>query len=264
MAGGTEKSKSGSTPTSSDEALEVLRHEPDHDSLVAVLRFLSQGQSLQRPSPQSAQIVQVLVSDIVANYWALLKEDRDRRKGVLSGFDLLLLCLRNLSGINAILLRLRALTQEFKSDGDAANRPDLSLNLGILLELLTAVLDGDGRVRQLWTATVSIVDDQTKRRILSQELLVLLGGGRAISLSAEAEDIAKTRKVGGKFDGTWLSDGSRYATWLGQNIAVWASSASASELSADEGKFCSALFMKALQLRSPGRLRTITLPFSRY
>lgn len=251
---GTKKPKPKShkhPPNSPEDALETLRNEPDYESLISTLRFLAHDPpqdpalfGIRKPGPLSAQLVQVLVSEIVPNYWTLLQQDSNGSRG--SDTELLLACLRSITGINAILVRLRALTQEAKSEvGSKAKRPDLSVNLGILLSLLCHILQGDSRVREIWQATTSGLDPRARARPLSQELLSILGGGRIVGLAAEATTFVDTAKVQGSGDDdVWPADAVKYTKWLGQNIVAWQRSGP----SQNESKFCSDLFARALRL----------------
>src|SRR6185437_15272383 len=66
--------------TSVEEAIQVLKSEPDYENLVAVLQFLDSPKSsgisfnIAEPSPHAAQIVRLLIAEIVPNYWVLLNE----------------------------------------------------------------------------------------------------------------------------------------------------------------------------------------------
>ncbi|KAK3393224.1 telomere length regulation protein-domain-containing protein [Podospora didyma] len=235
-------------PSSAEDALEILRQEPDHDALISILRLVSREQqqhpstfNIRRPSPLSAQLVQVLVSEIVPNYWTLLKEDSNTGKN--SGPELLLACLRSITGINAILARLRALIREVKSEaGSKTKRPDLSLNIGYLIDVLCNVLKGDGCMREIWQATTAGLEDTRARaRPLSQELLAIFGSGRIVGLAAEAFTIGKPDTGNEEI---WPADALKYIKWLGQNISAWQLSGPTQE----ETKFCSDLFAKAMRL----------------
>ncbi|KAK0624707.1 telomere length regulation protein-domain-containing protein [Bombardia bombarda] len=250
------KPKVNSPKTPPEDALEVLRHEPGYDLLVSTLRQLAREQpdsasfSIHRPSPLSAQIVQVLVSEIVPNYWTLLKEDSNDggNASSSSALGLLLTCLRSITSINAILVRLRALIQEAKAEtGNKTKRPDISMNTAILLDLLCNVLQGDVCVSEIWRKASAGQDvDSPKLRPLSQELLSIFGSGRIISLAAEADEISKTgsNKTTAAADGIWPADALRYTQWLGQNIVKW----QLSDPTAEQTKLCSDLFAKALRL----------------
>lgn len=243
------------SPASPEDVLEILRHEPDYDSLITVLRFLSRHEphglgfrSIKLPSPLSAQLIQVLVSDIVPNYWALLVEDVNDGKG--SGLKLLLYCLSSITGVNAILVRLRALIQEAKSEvAEKAKRPDISLNLGILLDLLSRLLQGDGWLLEAWQVATSGQDGPARVRPRVHEILATFGSGRVVSLAAESEEITKSSNTTKSADSCWPAHPVEYTLWLGRNIVTWQLSALASK---DE-KFGSELLAKTLRLGHSGK-----------
>ncbi|KAK3996444.1 DNA replication checkpoint protein tel2 [Cladorrhinum sp. PSN332] len=236
--------------SSPEDALETLRHEPSYDSLVSALRFLSRQQKgggnvpdIKLPSPLSAQLVQVLISEIVPNYWTLLKEDGQSSKN--SGMKLLLYCLSSITGINGILVRLRSLMQEFKSEaGVQLKRPDISINLGILLDLLSILLKGDDLILEAWQAATTGQESPARLRPRMQEILTTFGGGRIISLAAEAEQIVETSNTSKTIDDVWPADALEYTLWLGRNLVKWQQS----DKAPDHPKFGSDLFSKALKL----------------
>src|SRR5690606_36743634 len=127
---------------SPEDALETLTAQPDYDTLVSSLSYLSKPElsgasfSIHTSSPLSAQITQVLVTEIAPNYWPLLREgslDGPQSAGRTTDLDLFLDCLRSLAGLNTILLRLRALVQEIKAGKGGPKRPDLVLNINLVL-----------------------------------------------------------------------------------------------------------------------------------
>ncbi|KAL2261164.1 hypothetical protein VTK26DRAFT_4617 [Humicola hyalothermophila] len=234
-------------PTSAEDALEILRHEPDYDSLVAVLRFLSRHRktdvlefpSIKLPSPLSAQLVQVLVSDIVPNYWTLLLEDVGTGKN--SGLKLLLYCLSNVTAVNAILARLRALIQEAKSEAtEKAKRPDISLHLGILLDLLSRLLQGDGWLLEAWQVATSGQDGPARVKPRVHEILATFGNGRIVSLAAEADELADRKST----DTLWPAHPLHYTLWLARNVVTW----QLSDYASKDTKFGPDLLLKALRL----------------
>jgi telomere length regulation protein len=243
--------KTAATP---EDALEILKHEPDYDSLISALAFLSRHQThgfpfLKLPSPLSAQLIQVLVSEIVPNYWALLVEDVHQAKN--SGLKLLLYCLSSITGVNAILIRLRAFIQEAKSEAPTkAKRPDISLNLGILLDLLCRVLQGDGWLLEAYRVATLGQEGPARIRPRLQEIVTTLGGGRVVSLAAEAEELAKANNTNKKPDNIWPADSLQYTQWLGRNIVKMV----LTDLTPDQGKFVSDLFAKALRLGHSGKI----------
>jgi telomere length regulation protein len=245
------KSQHHTTPTTPEDALEILKHEPDYDSLTSILTFISRHEThnlptIKLPSPLNAQLVQVLVAEIVPNYWALLVEDVEVK---MSGLRLLLYCLSSITGVNAILVRLRALIQEAKSKASTdIKRPDIPLNLGILLDLLCRVLEGDGWVLEAYRLATSGHEVAAMVRPRLQETVATFGASRIISLAAEAEDILKGNASIKKADNIWPADSLQYTQWLGRNIVTLA----LSDLTAKDIKFGPDLFAKALRLGHSG------------
>ncbi|KAL6868570.1 telomere length regulation domain-containing protein [Trichoderma novae-zelandiae] len=241
---------------SPDEALEILRNQPDYDSLVQVLRYLTKdaGQpdafTVHIPDPKSAAIIHVLVTDIAANYWTLLKEGRanggaeDDRDDVL----LFVACLQSVTGLNGVLTHLKALIQEHKLGSREAKRPDLVLHVNIFLDLLATVLEGDSAIQALWTASTQRLATPTLKRVQSQALLSLITGGRILSLAAEAMEVAGSEDVDAKT--TWPADGARFTQWVGHNVISWAKLIKTE----DELHFCSDIFQRSMSLGYPESL----------
>lgn len=241
-------------PTSLQDIVEALSHEPDYDTLISALRFVIEGGpvgehfNVGAPGPEAARIIQILVTEIVPNYWAVIKESSP--EGEASDLALLLDSLRSLAGLNAILLRLRTLTQEQKLQATEVKRSDVLLNLRITLELLCEILGGDDSLSSLWANTSATADDM-KQRILSRDFVNVIAGGRTISFSAEAESLISQETKG---ETVWVADGIEYTKWLTRNIISWSKRA---ELPVE--KLLADLLSKALRLGYSG---TSSTPFS--
>lgn len=246
---------------SPEEALEILRHEPDFNSLAAVLRFLSREvrakaglSNIAVPSPIGAQLVQVLVAEIAPNYWTVLREEgsdksEERAQGTTrSDLQNFLLCLRSIPGVNAVLLRLRAFTLEAKAEKKDVKRPDLTANLRITLELLCALLEGPESPARIWVSSAAAADSPAKRKPLAQEFLTLLGSGRVISWAAEAEEVIKNTDKGSKESLFWITNRAEYCTWLTRSVAEWI----ACDESTEDAKLCSEVLARALRLGDTG------------
>lgn len=242
--------------SSPEEALETLKSQPDYETLVSVLRYLWQGAkgkqpfNILRPSPQSAQIVQVLVTEIIPNYWTVLKEDSSSQKKT-HDLDLLLGCLLSVTGLNAALTFLRALLQEAKKDPRALKQSHAVFNIGFVLDLLSQLLQPEGQARKLWLGTSSSEDNVGKVRALRQEFVSLLAGGKIISLSAEAEDLL--RQAEKLQDPYWISNSKQYVQWLGHNLVHWIKSG----CDDDEVKLCADVVSRALRLGHSGQFPSI-------
>ncbi|KAK6227302.1 telomere length regulation protein [Colletotrichum tabaci] len=245
--------KHSSGATTVEAVLEILKNQPDYDNLIAVLKSLDQGAidiagfEVARPSAEAAQIIQCLVTEIVPNYWPLLKEETSGKRSIQDAdspgdVELLLKCLRSVTGLNAIITRMKALIQESKASAKEIKRPDLVLNLNVLLEVCSAVLGNDKHLAALWTASSSGLDSAARRRPLSHEFAALVAGGRLVSIASEADAIANA-DITSK-DSLWIADGQQYSTWLGRSVVCWAKS----DISSDDSKLCSEIFTRSLRL----------------
>lgn len=244
-----------STPS---EALEVLKNEPDHESLVSTLRFLKEDSSdfsITSPSPLAAQLVHVLVSDIVPNYWGLLfSGSKSRKKGSnskkASDIELLLSCFRSITGLNALLLNLKQFCEQSKNTKKAVGGPNIHDVLTILLQVLSELLQGDETVDDISKSIWNTSAPSIKQKAICNEFLSIVGSGKILGLAAEAEDVVNdlSKQVGEKY---WISDGAAYSGWLARNITHMARTMPAL---ADNGwKFCSELLCKAFRLGYTGK-----------
>ncbi|OLN87944.1 DNA replication checkpoint protein tel2 [Colletotrichum chlorophyti] len=246
-----------------EAALEILKNQPGYDSLSSVLKSIDHGTihdsgfRISKPSPEAAQIIQCLITEVVPNYWSFWKEDGSARTGIqdadsLADVDLLLNSLRNVTGINAIITRMKALIQEFKSHEKDIKRPDLTLNLATLLDVCSAILGGDEQLLSLWAASSTGLDSTSRRRPMAHEFVSLVAGGRLISVAAEADAIANPDRIAK--NSKWVADGQQYSKWLGRSITYWAKQ----EISSDDIRLCSELFTRALRLGySDGLMRQL-------
>ncbi|KAK1240866.1 hypothetical protein MKX07_006299 [Trichoderma sp. CBMAI-0711] len=235
---------------SPDEALEILRNQPNYDSLVRVLRYLitdaahPDAFNVHVPGPKSAAIIHVLVTDIASNYWTLLKEG-GASAGTEDGCDdlhLFVACLQSVTGLNAVLTHLKALIQEHKLGSKEAKRTDLVLHISIFLDVLATVLDGDSAIQALWTASTQRLATRALRKVQSQALLSLITGGRILSIAAEAIEVAGSEHVDAKT--TWPADGAKFTQWVAHNVIAWAKLIKTE----DDLHFCSDVFQRGLSL----------------
>ncbi|KIH88455.1 telomere length regulation protein [Sporothrix brasiliensis 5110] len=245
---------------SADEALDILRNEPDYDSLVSVLQYLLSGKSevdVRQPTPMSAQVVQVLVTAIVPNYWPLLRAEGTKDHKGQSALASLLACLRSVTGLSALVVRLRALLAEVKTKTKTAagsvasatnDQPgNPAWQLRILVDLLSELLAGDEVVCQVWTVSTAASDDDAKRRPLAQEYLSIIGGGRIVSLAAESEMAVRSEFSAEKLPATWVANGREYSLWLAKGIMRWA----VKDADPEHKKVQGSLLAKALRLGYP-------------
>ncbi|KAI0540008.1 telomere length regulation protein [Xylaria digitata] len=226
--------------TSPEEALECLKNQPSYDILLAVLKYLRNGGEnkpkfdIRTPGPLGAQIIHMLVTEIVPNYWTVLQESSDDINNLLA-------CLRSLPGISAALTYIRSLIREAKSQPKDSGNSHIIFNLIYTSSLLASLLGDDGEVMHIWDHIAS-TNDPTRVRPLRQDFLSLFTSGKIVSLSAEAEDIC--RQAGRLTEPLWIADNKQYIGWLARNQIQWAKSQSSEE----SLKLCAEFGARALRL----------------
>ncbi|KAH7034809.1 telomere length regulation protein [Microdochium trichocladiopsis] len=233
------------TASSPDEALEALKSQPSYDKLVSILRYLRKGIEgrhgfdIRQPGPQSAQIVHVLVAEIVPNYWAVLNEETETPKS--GAFEALLMVLRSVTGLNSVLIYMRALLKQAQSDPKGLGDAYVALNLKSSLGLLSALLDSEHAITDLW-APIKSLKPAPQGRILRQDLLGLLTNNKLTSISAEADFLLRQAD---KLDGElWVSSTKAYIDWLLRNILRCLPSTADPETES----FCVDLLKRAMRL----------------
>ncbi|KAI1031801.1 hypothetical protein LB504_000726 [Fusarium proliferatum] len=258
------KPASISDKSTADEIIDALKSQPDYDTLISILNFLnnpksaSSNFSFSTPSPKSASIIHLLVSEIASNYWTLLLEGEieDDTKGkteVPRDADLFLGCLRSLTGLNAVITQLRVLIQESRLGGKEERRADLSINAGILLSILSSIIGSAQSISTIWSTSIKGISSVALQRVQCQKLVSILSNGQIVSIAAEALEVMGRDKVD---DGVhWIADGLKYSTWLGNAIVSWVHSSP----EPDGMAFACELFQKSLSLHHSETLIRIAI-----
>ncbi|KAK8088968.1 hypothetical protein PG997_003929 [Apiospora hydei] len=234
----------GSTP---EQALEALKGQPGYDDLLQILKWLRDGTrgthpfDIRKPNPQSAQIVHVLVTEIVPNYWTLLKESSSSQKKS-QPVDLLLAGLQSIGGLNAALTYIRALLLEARKDPKGLKHSPATPNLVSALDLVACILKHNTHIQSIWHAVSSTEDNAGKIRALGQDFVSSIAGGKVVSLAAEAEDVL--HQAGMLEEPSWVANSKLYAEWLGNNLVDWARS----NPSSGDLKICADLTGRGLKL----------------
>ncbi|KAG4286670.1 hypothetical protein FPRO04_00213 [Fusarium proliferatum] len=258
------KPPSISDKSTADEIIDALKSQPDYDTLISILNFLnnlksaSSNFSFSTPSPKSASIIHLLVSEIASNYWTLLLEgdieDDTKGKTELSrDADLFLGCLRSLTGLNAVITQLRVLIQESRLGGKEERRADLSINTGILLSILSSILGSAQSISTIWSTSIKGISSVALQRVQCQKLVSILSNSQIVSIAAEALEVMGRDKVD---DGVhWIADGLKYSTWMGNAIVSWVHSSP----EPDGMAFACELFQKSLSLHHSETLIRIAI-----
>ncbi|KAF2772027.1 hypothetical protein EJ03DRAFT_341792 [Teratosphaeria nubilosa] len=200
-----------STP---EDALQLLRSQPDTTTFLSILSLLCSDNgfdkvfSLAAPGPLQAQLVNTLLTTSLPAFWPIL-DDKDRA--------VLITCLTNVTGINAVIARLRTLTTQAST---SKSQSDIE-SIRTLVDVLGGCLRGDHAVTKLWQGLHSSLSDATKRQIVRKDLVNALASGKVVSITAQAEDVVVRAKLESRTKPYcyWLSNGPDYAAWLGRNIA---------------------------------------------
>jgi len=234
-----------------DEAIDILKNEPDYENLVSVLKFLTlehpgtSGFNIGLPSPKASQVIQLLVTEIIPNYWDVLKHEDAPSKGP-SDLQLLIDCLHNVTGLNAIVTRLQGLIRLHKPHSQEGAGAAATPQIAVLIDALCTVLNGKEAIHMVWTHSVGLESNPVRKKLLQQEVVNLIGGGRIVSLTAEAEEIV--RKAGRPNFTCWTANGKQYAEWLARNVVEWVKQAKEEH----EQMSCATLVTKCLRLGYQG------------
>ncbi|KAG9248875.1 telomere length regulation protein-domain-containing protein [Calycina marina] len=245
-----------SKPGSVEEALKILRNEPEYDTVKSTLLFLvnrESGFDISQPSPLAAQVVHVIVSETALTYGTVLKESAKTQKAhgkkgkrKVSDLENLLFCLRSVTGLSAILLSLKQSIQKSKDTAKkAVGGFDAQERLSMLLELLAQVIDGPKVIATIATGILSSTESISRQRAIWSEFHGLIAGGKLLGIIAEAEDtindLSKTVHARSR-----MSNGTLYSTWLAKNISHWVQRLS---LDLDQSwKACAELLSRSLRL----------------
>jgi len=194
-----------------EEALQLLRSEPDTDSLLSTLKQLSSVNGLQvafsihSPSPVGAQIVNTIVSLIIPTFWSVL-EGKNRA--------LITATLLNIAGINSVIARIQLLISQIKNSKAHDHLPALR----DVFDAANSLFNGRDRISMLWTGLWRSTQDKVKRDLAWKECCSLLGSGKVASVLAEAEDVLRSNG-GDHAVKSPIANAHQYATWLASNIA---------------------------------------------
>ncbi|KAH7180982.1 telomere length regulation protein-domain-containing protein [Fusarium sp. MPI-SDFR-AT-0072] len=258
------KPASISDKSTADEIIDALKSQPDYDTLISVLNFLnnpksaSSNFSFSTPSPKSASIIHLLVSEIASNYWTLLLEgnfedDTNGKTELPRDADLFLGCLRSLTGLNAVITQLRVLIQESRLGGKEEKRVDLSINIGILLSILSSIIGSARSISTIWSSSTKGISNAALQRVQCQKLASVLTNGQIVSIAAEALEVMGRDQVE---DGVhWIADGLQYSRWVGNAIVSWVHSSP----EPDGMAFACELFQKSLSLHHSETLIKIAI-----
>lgn len=212
------------TLQSPEDILNALKSKPDSELLTSVLRWLDPGAvkpdqfNIKIPSPKAAQIIFSLVSETIPDYWRTWQGADNPT--LLNQKRLLLRCLSSVSGLGAIAARLRIL-MDLKEDARSeakVTQSSKSQALEEMLGVLESLLQGKNFISRILTDISSLISIPSQRTLLWKDFITTIAGGRVLSLAAEADHFVNQSSPNSR-PRCWLSDGSQYSSWLGENLA---------------------------------------------
>ncbi|KAI7201271.1 hypothetical protein D0869_04576 [Hortaea werneckii] len=225
--------------TSPEDALQILRSQPDTETLITTLSQLQSGHgfakvfTLAHPGPLQGQIVNTLVTVITPTFWTSL-DAKDRL--------IFVKCLSNITGLNAVIARLRALSND--------SAADKSHELQDLLNLADLLLQGDDFLLELWKDLIASGSEGVKLTLAWKELANVLGSARIVGIAAQAEDMVWQSKGKVRTKSLWLANSAEYCNWIGRNIASL-SAQSASDSHQRRAEDAAKVLDRSLGLRQP-------------
>ena len=203
-----------------DDATLILKSKPSLETLQSTLGWLEScfsnddASNIKVPNSKSAQVLYVLVHEIVPSYWSVLCDTRSSSHSKVR--KSLVRCLSTINGIGIIANRLSLLLR----DREVQARPLKSggkEEIADICSLLSLILEKNSAVYHIWHDLGSLVSDSNKRSLLWKETLSLLAAGRILTLAAQAEDVDRDTSAV-LTEESWLANGPGYAAWLGNNI----------------------------------------------
>lgn len=212
-------------PTSSGYILDVLKSNPERDDLSQVLSVLDPSNKkatpsqfdIRVPSPTSAQILQVLVSVTVPDVWDSLNTgSKEWRSASLKLRAALLRCLCSVAGVSSLVAQLRFLITACRSSSEQAKGDGSEIRIRDILEVLSALLEPKDFLLRVYTDISTIYPNETQKQITWREFTSLIAASRLLSTAAESLTLVSGSP--GLSKTSWVGEGPRYASWIGDNI----------------------------------------------
>ncbi|KAE9974402.1 hypothetical protein BLS_003141 [Venturia inaequalis] len=212
---------------SPEDALQTLKESPSWTQVQEVLILLTKPANgdfnIKQPGALAAQLIQALVTQTLPDFWTMLKKE----KSPAPTKSMFTAALFSVSGLVALLSRLKVLTVACSPSAKPGQRSFSPLQLRDLLEVLEEILRPETMFTALWSNCVLLCTTLPQRTVLWKEFVSLVASGKLMSSFAEAEDILK--QSGEKHRSLWVSKGTDYTRWLARNISNMVKVANASE-----------------------------------
>lgn len=205
---------------SSDQILDVLKSQPDRETLSAIIAALDPYNASRKtnvdirlPGPATAQILQVLVSTTIPNHWASLEGKKKDAKFQAA----LLRCISSVAGLGSLVTQLRSLIASARASAQQAEGSSSHLAIRDLLSVFAALLEPKDLLLRLHSDISELCGNQPQRQVAWRELVSLIAGGKILSTAAEAFHIISGSEPSSLV--AWITEGNSYTRWIGGNIA---------------------------------------------
>ncbi|KAL8903936.1 MAG: hypothetical protein Q9171_007230, partial [Xanthocarpia ochracea] len=207
---------------SPEHALEILKAHLQHQTLRTVLKWLhpsnisNNGFDIHGQTLQASQIIHTLVNDVLPNHWGSFSSEQTGQSRRTS--DSITSVLTNVTGISILTSRLKVLInwKERSEVSRLVREVGQTEALDKTMSILESVLKHDHVMQVVWSRLCSS-SESSRRWLLWKELVNLLGNGRVLSTASEADAILEKSRDNIR-KRSWLSDGSKYCSWIGCNL----------------------------------------------
>lgn len=217
-------------PTSPMYILDMLKSRPDHNHLSQVLSALDPSNKnitpdkfdIRIPSPTSAQILQALVSVTIPDVWDVLNAKSKGSKPTGSRLrGAFLRCLCSVAGVSSLVAQLRSLIAASRSSSAEAKGSSSDIRVRDILEVISSLLGPDDFLFRMYMDISIVYPNETQKQVSWRELISLIAASRVLSTAAESLTLVKDISILNKV--SWVGEGPKYASWIGDNICRFCS-----------------------------------------
>jgi telomere length regulation protein len=125
------------------------------------------------------------------------------------------------AGLGSLITQLRSQIASARANVQQAEGSNTSLAIRDLLSVLASLLEPKDLLFRLHSDISVLHGNKTKEQVAWRELASLVGAGKILSTAAEALTLSNESEFPSSI--SWTGEGSRYTSWLGNNVAYMAS-----------------------------------------
>ncbi|KAF2224937.1 telomere length regulation protein-domain-containing protein [Elsinoe ampelina] len=204
------KAISPSHISSPEDALQILKSQPDETEIQDVLRYLLENScpdfDVRFPGSKASGLLRHLITTTLPTFWHASEDIR----------NLLTRCMRSVPGLSGMLAELRITTNQREASKQVEGIQNATSNAEHL-DVLQRLLGEDDLVWVIWRQ-LSTIQNETQKRLLWREFMALLSSGKVVSTVAHFEDIRR-RTTKTLIKDSWLAQGKTYTVRIAAQIA---------------------------------------------